>query len=202
MTGDDRFQLVFLLLTITLPLSALLSRRMPIRRAIPMGLAWAAIIAGVVLVIGLVRDNGLRANIARISSLLSDDEQRVSGKTVRIRMAPDGHFWATAAINGVQRRMLIDSGATQTALSLDTARAARLDLNQSPFPVIIETANGKVAAQTSSIGRLQLGTIDAQDLRVTVAPEFGDTDVLGMNFLSRLASWHVEGDILVLEPKA
>ena len=32
---------------------------------------------------------------------------------------------------------------------------------------------------------------------MVVAPEFGDTDVLGMNFLSRLKSWHVDGDVLV-----
>lgn len=37
-------------------------------------------------------------------------------------------------------------------------------------------------------------------LPVVVSPAFGDTDVLGMNFLSRLKSWRVEGDTLILEP--
>ena len=39
------------------------------------------------------------------------------GEEVRLRMAPDGHFWADVRLDGVERRMLIDSGATITALS-------------------------------------------------------------------------------------
>ncbi|MEN2784920.1 hypothetical protein ACFOKI_15215 [Sphingomonas qilianensis] len=34
-----------------------------------------------------------------------------------------------------------------------------------------------------------------------VSPAFGETNVIGMNFLSRLKSWRVEGNILVLEPR-
>ena len=33
-----------------------------------------------------------------------------------------------------------------------------------------------------------------------LAPSLGDLDVLGMNFLSQLASWRVEGRTLVLTP--
>ena len=128
-------------------------------------------------------------------------EQRVSGSTVRLRMAPDGHFWATVSINGVSRRMLIDSGATTTSLSLDTARAVGLNIEQNPFPVQITTANGTVLARTSSIGKLVLGPITATDLRVVVAQQFGSMDVLGMNFLSRLRSWRVENGMLILEPR-
>jgi aspartyl protease family protein len=96
--------------------------------------------------------------------------------------------------------MLIDSGASTTALSLATAHAASIDLDQNPIPTSLSTANGMVFARTSNVHQLELGPITASDLRVVVAPEFGDTNVLGMNFLSRLKSWRVEGDILVLEP--
>jgi aspartyl protease family protein len=36
---------------------------------------------------------------------------------------------------------------------------------------------------------------------VVVSPSIGNLDVIGMNFLSQLASWRVEGRTLVLEPK-
>jgi aspartyl protease family protein len=49
---------------------------------------------------------------------------------------------------------------------------------------------------------LKLGDIVARDLPVVVSPAFGDTDVLGMNFLSQLKSWRVEGRTLILTPKA
>jgi aspartyl protease family protein len=57
-----------------------------------------------------------------------------------------------------------------------------------------------IRAQTAKVETLKLGTIRAYDLPVVVSPAFGDTDVLGMNFLSRLKSWRVEGQTLILEP--
>ena len=45
------------------------------------------------------------------------------------------------------------------------------------------------------------GNVLARDTSAVIAPDLGGTNVLGMNFLSRLASWRVEGRILVLTPK-
>src|SRR3546814_2940963 len=45
-----------------------------------------------------------------------------------------------------------------------------------------------------------LGGITARDLKVVISPALGDIDVLGMNFLSQLASWRVEGRTLILVP--
>jgi aspartyl protease family protein len=50
------------------------------------------------------------------------------------------------------------------------------------------------------MAELRFGTIVARDLPVVVSPAFGTTDVLGMNFLSKLKSWRVEGRTLILEP--
>src|ERR1043166_4340130 len=61
-------------------------------------------------------------NLGKLGQRLGLDGQRVAGREVRIRMSPDGHFWARASINGVEQRLLIDSGATVTALSVQAAR--------------------------------------------------------------------------------
>ena len=47
--------------------------------------------------------------IGRFLDKLNMDSQQVVGDEVRIRMSPDGHFWARARINGLDRRLLIDS---------------------------------------------------------------------------------------------
>ncbi|MGK3765467.1 retroviral-like aspartic protease family protein, partial [Enterococcus faecium] len=60
--------------------------------------------------------------------------------------------------------------------------------------------NGQVEAQTATVRDVRLGDIAARDLGVVVSPAFGDTDVLGMNFLSKLKSWRVEGRTLILVP--
>ncbi|WP_419827500.1 retropepsin-like aspartic protease family protein [Sphingomonas sp.] len=135
-----------------------------------------------------------------IARRLGLDEQVVAGREVRVPMASDGHFWARANVDGVARRMLIDSGATVTALSPTTAAAAGLDVERGVLPVVLRTANGTIAANTARVGTLRLGDIVARDLAVVVSPGFGDTDVLGMNFLSRLKGWRVEGRTLILTP--
>jgi aspartyl protease family protein len=55
-------------------------------------------------------------------------------------------------------------------------------------------------ARAASIEELRLGNVLARDLKVVVSPAFGDMEVIGMNLLSRLASWRVEGRTLILVP--
>lgn len=161
-------------------------------------LVTAALVA--VLIVVIVQRGRFDPYFSRLVSALHLGGQEVVGKEVRIRMAPDGHFWARVSVNGVERRMLIDSGATITALSTQTASAAGLDTDSPVLPVVLNTANGSITARTSTVPELTLGDIVARDLPVVVSPAFGDTDVLGMNFLSMLKSWHVDGRVLVLEP--
>jgi aspartyl protease family protein len=138
--------------------------------------------------------------LARFTSRLGLDDQKVSGKELHVRMSGDGHFWVVATINGVKRRMLIDSGATITAISTATARAAGVDAGTGLSPVVLRTANGMAPAETGSIDELRVGNIVARNLKIVTSPGLGDLDVLGMNFLSKLESWRVEGQTLVLVP--
>jgi aspartyl protease family protein len=147
----------------------------------------------------LLQQAPYQPTLARLTEQLGLDSQTVSGNELRIRMAPDGHFWVDASINGVKRRLLIDSGATVTALSTDTARAAKVDTGSGLTPVILRTANGAAAAETGSIDELRVGNIVARNLKVVSAPGL-DLDVIGMNFLSQLESWRVEGRTLILVP--
>lgn len=190
--------LIYALLLI-LPLSALFARRVSLGSTLKMALAWAAIFIGGLLL--LAQRDRIRPYWDRVSDRLLGSDQQVSGTTVRIAMDAGGHFWAQADINGVRRRMLIDSGATTTALSVDTARAAGIDLDENPVSVMLDTANGRITARTATAKRIVIGSVVAHDLPVVVSDAFAETNVLGMNFLSRLASWRVEGNTLILQPK-
>ena len=138
--------------------------------------------------------------LSRITGSLGLDDQEVAGKELRVAMAGDGHFWVRASVNGVERRMLIDSGATITALSAGTARDARVDTATGLAPIVLQTANGSAPAQAGRVDELKVGNIVARNLRVVSSPGLGNMDVLGMNFLSRLQSWRVEGRALILVP--
>jgi aspartyl protease family protein len=149
----------------------------------------------------LIQQAPFEPHLARVAGSLGlDRQQEVVGREVRIRMAGDGHFWADVTLNGVRRRMLVDSGATVTALSEATAASAGVDRDENLVPVMLRTANGVTAARTGSVKELRLGTARVTGLKVVVSPALGDMDILGMNFLSKLASWRVEGRTLVMVP--
>jgi aspartyl protease family protein len=188
---------IYLVLLI-LPISALIARRVPMVRVVTMLATWAVLFAVIALVVA--QRQKFDPYLARVTSMLHLSDQEVVGQEVRIRMSEDGHFYAKVTVGGVGRAMLIDSGATITALSTGTAAAMGLRVEKPLFPVLIQTANGQVSAETATIGEMRLGNIVARDLPAVVAPAFGDTDVLGMNFLSKLKSWRVEGRTLILTP--
>lgn len=140
-------------------------------------------------------------NLSRITASLGLDKQEVVGDAVRIPMSRDGHFWAKVKLNGTERRMLVDSGATVTALSEATANAAGVKADATLVPLLMKTANGTVRADAGTVDRLEIGRIEARKLKVVISPGLGDTDVLGMNFLSELQSWRVEDRTLILVPE-
>lgn len=152
------------------------------------------------LIFILLQQAPYQPELSRLTTKLGLDDQQVSGRELRVKMAPDGHFWVIASINGVSTRMLIDSGATVTAISQQTAQEASVQTGGGIAPVMLRTANGIAPAKTGSIQELKVGNIVARNLRIVTAPGLGGLDVLGMNFLSRLDSWRVEGQALILVP--
>lgn len=176
-----------------------LGRRIPVLGrliSLVMTLALAAVL--VFLVQQQERFNPMFGRIAEQFHLT--DPQQVVGQETRVPMARDGHFWVRVKLNGVEQRMLVDSGATITALSADTAAAAGLTTRTEPFPMLIRTANGTVSAKTAIVPELRIGNVVARDLPVVVSPAFGGMNVVGMNFLSRLKGWRVEEGTLILTP--
>lgn len=198
MTGDQTAQVAAAVMMLVLVGSSLAARRLPIGQTARMIAGWLLIFA--VVLVGYSYRFELNQVVRRVTGDLLGERGQTVGDTLRVPMAPDGHFWVRAQVNGEDVRFLIDSGATTTAVSMRTAEAANIAVDRGGFPVAINTANGVVEARSGRIARLALGPIQSRDLGVVVAEEFGDTDVLGMNFLSSLKGWRVEGRTLVLEP--
>lgn len=127
-------------------------------------------------------------------------EQVVEGEETRIKRGRDGHYWLRAEVNGTPTNFLVDTGATLTAVSTETANAIGLEPRDTGLPVRMQTANGTVAAQLTTIDELRFGNVAARGLDAVIAPGLGPTNVIGMNFLSRLASVRLEGDTMILVP--
>ncbi len=173
---------------------------------------WSPIVGGLIRGVGnlglLVALLLTIAQVARFTSgadfalpQIGLPEQSVVGGETRVPMSGDGHFWVRATVNGRPRRFLVDTGATLTAVSPETADVAGIKPMSLQESVVLRTANGPVRAELATIGELRFGSVMARDLDAVVAPGMGDTNVIGMNLLSRLASWRVEDNTLILVPR-
>jgi aspartyl protease family protein len=176
----------------------LIARRVPfIGRLLSFGMTAGAIVLVLVILSERAQFDPMFARMAQRFQL--GQQQAVGGET-RVRMSPDGHFWVRVKIGDYEKRMLVDSGATVTALSADTAAAAGIEPGDTMMPVMMQTANGTIAAQTATVREIRIGNVVARDVQVVVSPAFGNMNVVGMNFLSRLKSWRVEDGVLILQP--
>ena len=194
MSGDQGAYLLYMVLLLVLVGSALVSRRLPMGKTLKMALAWVAIFA-----LGFAIFS-FRSEFMAVGSRLKAEAIGTpiqSGEELRIPMANDGHFWVDASLNGHEARFLVDSGASITTISRETANSAGIETGMRV--ALVETANGTVPMSKARAESFTVGHIERSDLAIQVN-DHDDANVLGMNFLSSLGSWRVEGNYLVLRP--
>jgi len=197
MNGDGAAEMLWGVGALVLVGSSLLARRIPLGSAARMSLAWVAIF-GAVYVLFLFRREG--ADVwRRITADVAGESGQTIGTAMRIPQAEDGHFWVRVGLNGHPVRFLIDSGATVTTISPQTAAEVGIIAGDGP-PVTTETANGTGTAHSARATTLMIGPIHRNDEPIEINDVQTDTNVLGMSFLSRLKSWRVEGATLTLQP--
>ena len=193
MTNDRMLGGVYLLMAIMLLAGGLITRREPAAKLLTMALAWVAIFAAG-FVLFTFRDNfGWVAQRLKAEAVGTPVQQ---GQETRIPMAIDGHFWVDAKLNGRDVKFLVDSGATTTTVDRDTAKSAGIDIS-SRRDQYVRTGNGIVRVASGRADELIVGGITRNDVAIQVADN-DDLNVLGMNYLSSLSRWSVEGRWLVL----
>lgn len=196
--GDQAATFLYLVGVLVLVASALLVRRIPLGQGLKMFAGWVLIFIAFFVAFTL-KDDFIALGKRVFAEGRGEGQVVAVGRELRIRKAMDGHFWINGELNGHKVRFLVDSGATVTSISTATARLADIRPGNG-FPAMVQTANGVVAVKRARAERLKVGTIERRNLAVHVSEAFGPMNVLGMNFLSSLSSWGVEGQWLVLKP--
>ena len=186
---------VYILMAVMLVLGGLMARREPLARTLTMGLAWISIFAAGFVLFTFRDDFGWV--LQRLRSEATGAPVQV-GQTVRIPMALDGHFWVTAKVNGHDVKFLVDSGATMTTIGTETAKDAGVAVSPGRDQMV-RTGNGMVRVASGYATTLAIETIVRKGMALHIAQD-EDLNVLGMNFLSSLQRWGVEGRWLVLQP--
>ena len=189
--------MIYLILLLVLIASSLAARRLPIYQLVKITLAWL-LIFGCIFILFSFRAE-IKQVWARVKAEAGAAPHVAANGPIQIQKSPDGHFHIAADVNGTPISFLIDSGATTTALSARDAAKAGVDTSDLAFPVIVSTANGQVQMRRARIARFAIGPIVRRDFGVLVSDQLGDTNLLGMNFLSSLRGWRIEGDVMILE---
>jgi len=193
MTNDLMLGGVYLLMAIMLVAGGLMIRREPAAKLLTMALAWVAIF-GAGFVLFTFRDNlGWVAQRLRAEAVGTPVQQ---GQETRIPMAIDGHFWVTAKVNGRDVKFLVDSGATTTTIDRNTAKSAGVSVSEQRDRYV-RTGNGVIRVASGRADELTVGGITRRDVALEIADN-DELNVLGMNYLSSLSRWGVEGRWLVL----
>jgi len=193
-TNDWMLGSLYLLMAMMLVLGSLISRREPLAKMATMALAWVAIF-GAGFVLFTFRDD--LGYVAQRLKSEATGQPVVEGGEIRIPMAIDGHFWVQGSVNGVPVKFLVDSGATMTTIGRDTAAAAAVPVSASRNQVV-RTGNGMLRVASGRADSLAIGPIERTDVGLHVA-DHDDLNVLGMNYLSSLSRWGVEGRWLILQ---
>ena len=195
MTNDTMLGGLYLWMAAMLVFGALMTRREPAAKLFTMVLAWVAIF-GAGFILFTFRDNlGWVAQRLKAEAVGTPVQQ---GRETRIPMALDGHFWVDAKVNGRDVKFLVDSGATTTTIDRSTAKAAGVEIS-SRRDQYVRTGNGIVRVASGRADELTVGGITRNDVALQIADN-DDLNVLGMNYLSSLSRWSVEGRWLVLVP--
>lgn len=126
-------------------------------------------------------------------------QQVLEGGRIEIPVGRDGHFHLTAALNGVNVRFIVDTGASTIALGPKDARRVGIDPDDLAYIGTAMTANGSVKTAPVTIDEFAIGEIVDRNVRAWVIGGDLDGSLLGMSYLRTFARVSFEGDLLVLE---
>lgn len=194
-TNDLQLGGLYLLMAVMLVAGALIGRRAPLAKGITSVLAFL-VIFGAGFIVFSFRDD-LNYVAQRLEAEATGKPVQLAGDVIRVPLAVDGHFWIQAEVNGVPVDFLVDSGATMTTVGRKTAALAGLPISDQRNQ-LVRTGNGLIRVASGRADTVSVGDIERRNVRMFIA-DGDELNVLGMNYLTSLTRWSVEGRWLVLE---
>lgn len=130
---------------------------------------------------------------------LQDRRELFAPKTIiELTRQRDGHFYADLTINGKPIRFLVDTGASNIALSKEDARSVGIITSALVYSGRAQTANGVVNTAQINLRSISLGEAVEYDFPATVLDADITGSLLGMRFLNTFSRIDIQGDSMFL----
>lgn len=153
-------------------------------------LSWICLLGVLYLVFGNVLESRYNPN-----KDLNSRQQ--AGKPVVLTRNKQGHYVAPGLINQQPVIFLLDTGATN--VSVPASVAGKIGLQGQAWGKV-QTANGTIDIQVTTLDSISLGSITQTGVRANINPYMDDNTVLlGMSFLRHLELTQ-RGNTLTLKP--
>jgi aspartyl protease family protein len=177
--------------------SVLLGRRGNATLALKQAVAWLGIFIAIIVLYSF------RAEFQQIGARVSGElvpTRPTSGEggTITLHRGQSGHYVVDGRVNGKIVRFLVDTGASDVALTVADAERAGIDTRFLDFNKQYNTANGLTMGASIRLQEVTIGHITLYDVRASVMPNGLGTSLLGMSYLNRLSSYEARGNELIL----
>lgn len=188
LTTDDWWRLGYLSLFLCFFALAYGGRRVSLGelgRQVRVLAIWGAVLMGLVALYSL-RDtfSGFAAHV--MAELAPSAGVDTGNGEVLLAADANGQFRADMEMNGIKVRVVVDTGASDIALTRADARRIGFDLKTLDFSKPYMTANGVMMAAPVVLKTVRIGGIVLHDVEASVAGAELGTSLLGMSFLRRL----------------
>ena len=104
---------------------------------------------------------------------------------VTLHRNSDKHFYADATVNGEQVRFLVDTGASEIALTEADAKKVGIAIDPSKYQLLGQGASGIVRGQYIEIEKIDVGGISEETTKAVVV-QGANVSLLGQPFLEDL----------------
>lgn len=191
-------RIVWLVAILALASTGILAARRFTAREVFRNIAiWIGVVAA--LAIGYAYREELTSVASRVQTEFAGSSGVQTGEhELTLTKSENGSFYVWGEVNGARVRFLVDTGASDVALSPDDARRAGIDMASLRYERSYETANGQVGGAPITIEYLTVGPIHMAKVPGSVNRAEMRTSLLGLEFLRRLDGFEIRGDRMVL----
>jgi aspartyl protease family protein len=132
-----------------------------------------------------------------VAELVPSRAIKITDDQIAISASQNGHFYVKIKVNNVPISFMVDTGASDVALSFDDAKKANIDLDNLYGFRQYNTANGTITSALANADKMQIADVIFENVSVSVNENM-KTSLLGMSFLRKFKKYEFYQDRLVL----